>query len=501
MPSRSVTLKIIGDATSAKRALKETQQAGGVFKAKIADAGSSLKNLVFAGGIVAFGKTSVRAFHEAELAHEAMANSLRHNQNLIHSNIKDYEDIAKAIQAKTAADDESVQMAIANLANFKLTEKQLKNAIPLVVDYARRTGMDVPEAGKKLGTAMLGNTRALKEVGIKYKSTGDQAKDFDNIVGLLREKVGGFAEEEGKSSAVQLEILKNRFNDLQEVIGQKIMGAFGFVIDHLNVIGPILAGVIAGFLTYKIVMLAAAAVNAIFGTSLTLAAGPIGLIAAAVVGLTILIVKNFNAIKSFLARWGAVIAGVVLGPIGFLITALVTNFGGLRTKLVGIFKGIAGAVVGAFDAIRGGLITAINWVIRNVINRIIGAINSVIRGINRINPFGDIPQLEKLAEINTARRLTGEEGIESRGGNVRTAHAGVVVPGPRSRQVVTLLRGEERVLTPEEMPSLATGTAGGELHLHFHIAGHVLTERQLVEVVHSGLLQKKRTMRDLGLAS
>ena len=43
---------------------------------------------------------------------------------------------------------------------FGLTGKQIEDLLPLVADYAAKTGKDLPDAATTLGKALLGNTRA-----------------------------------------------------------------------------------------------------------------------------------------------------------------------------------------------------------------------------------------------------------------------------------------------------------------------------------------------------
>ena len=50
-----------------------------------------------------------------------------------------------------------------------------------LLDCANATSKDVPSAAQDVGKALLGNAKALKNIGISYKSTGDSTKDCANI--------------------------------------------------------------------------------------------------------------------------------------------------------------------------------------------------------------------------------------------------------------------------------------------------------------------------------
>src|SRR5207248_2395854 len=90
------------------------------------------------------------------------------------------------------------------LARFKLTQAQIQQLIPLILDYSRATGQDAATAAGNIGRALLGNTRALKAVGIEFKATGNTAADLSSIMDLLRQHVGGAADAFAKTGAGQL---------------------------------------------------------------------------------------------------------------------------------------------------------------------------------------------------------------------------------------------------------------------------------------------------------
>lgn len=171
-----------------------------------------------------FGKDSLAAFADAEASQNKLEDAYARYPALANVNIAALRKYNQELQRKTGADADDLASSQATLAAFKLTGKQIKDTTPLLVDYANKTGKTLPEAAKLLGKATLGNTRALKDLGISYKSTGDPAKDYANIMKLLEEKVGGYTdslpEAEKKSK-----ILAASFSDLQESVGAKLQPA------------------------------------------------------------------------------------------------------------------------------------------------------------------------------------------------------------------------------------------------------------------------------------
>ncbi|MBN9607856.1 MAG: hypothetical protein BGO26_10295 [Actinobacteria bacterium 69-20] len=201
-----------------------------------------------AGALAAIGFTqfvtdSVKAFTEAQAQTQKLIDAYDKFPAMRDVTVQSFQDISSSLMNVTKFDDDATNAAAALLGQFGLTGTQIQKLIPLVQDYATATGKDLNTSATDLGKALLGQTRALKEVGINYKSTGDKATDFTNITQLLRDKVGGFAENEGKTAAGQLEILKNQFGEVQEKIGSALVPA----LTELGKIAiPILEGIGTG---------------------------------------------------------------------------------------------------------------------------------------------------------------------------------------------------------------------------------------------------------------
>jgi hypothetical protein len=190
---------------------------------KIASFAGAFAGGALAAGLISFGKSSVAAFGDAEKAQASLAGAFAKFPKLADSNVKSMQKLNAELQRKTRFDDDALASGQSILAQFNLTGKQIEQITPLLADYAARTGQDIPGAATNLGRAFNGNTRALKSLGINYKSTGNAGKDFENVQTLLNAKVGGFAEREGKTAAGQAEILRNQYGEIQEQVGSKLV--------------------------------------------------------------------------------------------------------------------------------------------------------------------------------------------------------------------------------------------------------------------------------------
>lgn len=207
---------------------------------KLDSFGKQVKQALAIGAVTAFGVASVKAFAEAEAAQARLGFAFQKfpaMQSVALGALREYN---KELAAKTAVDDDAIASGQAVLAQFKLTGEQVRDVTPLLLDYAAATGRAVPEAASVLGKALLGNARALKEIGISYTATGDTAADFAAITDLLSQKVGGFAETFAQTAAGQLQEFNRQIGEIQEIVGAALVPALSAANAAL---GPLLGAV------------------------------------------------------------------------------------------------------------------------------------------------------------------------------------------------------------------------------------------------------------------
>ena len=188
--------------------------------------------------IIGFGKDSVKAFQEAEAAQLRLSTAFEKFPKLAGANIESLRSLNTALALKTKFDDDATASGQAVLAQFNLTADQLKTLTPLLQDFAARTGSDLPSAAQTFGKALLGQGRGLKEIGLVFKDTGSQAGNFKELVQGVSDKVGGFAEKEGKTATGRLEILGNQFGEIKEKIGSVLLPVLQTFADiFLKIVG------------------------------------------------------------------------------------------------------------------------------------------------------------------------------------------------------------------------------------------------------------------------
>lgn len=368
-----------------------------------------------AAGIVKFGKDAAEAFQESEDAAAQLAAAQERFPAILDVTTAAFNRQSAELQKKTRFDDESITVGQATLAQFELTGAQIEKLIPLVADYAQKTGKDMADAATDVGKAILtGQGRALKAVGIEFTGTGDAAKDYATVVDMLQEKVGGAAEAAGTTAAGKYEILKNQFGEIQEKVGAKLVPALtglgtallatiGFVERNQAVIIPLVAVVGALGLTIygisvatKVWTAATAAWSAVTKVAtavqwllnIALNANPIGLVVLAIAALIAIVfllwthsdgfrkffIGMWDAIWGFLKAIGAWFAGPFVDFFKNAWGNIVEGFTFVRDFVVGGFNfwidfitglpgRIASAASGMWNGITNAFRSAINWLI------------------------------------------------------------------------------------------------------------------------------------------
>lgn len=203
----------------------------------------------------------------------------------------------------------------------------------------------------------------------------------------------------------------------------------------------------AGYLVGVATMVASTAIAALqLAASWLLALGPIGLIIAAVVGVTALIIANWDTVKGWLASFWAWLkdsASAAWQAVKNVFSGIGSFFSGVYNNLINIFKGI-GSAVG--NAISGGFKAIINTVIglaEAEVNGFIRLLNGAINIINKI-PKVNIP---KIGEFNLPRLETGAVNFAG----------GTALVGERGPELVTLPKGANVYTAPQTKDMLGGG--------------------------------------------
>lgn len=486
----SKTMRGVGD--TAGKTAQTLQRAGAAMAAGLAVAGAAA---------VAFGVQSVRAFAEAQEAQNRLAFAFEKFPALTDTSLAALQRFNAGLMKKTRFDDDAIASGQAVLAQFGLTGDQLRRLTPLLLDYAGATGKDLTTSAEDLGRALLGQGRALKILGIDFSDAGSVAANFDQLMGQLSEKVGGFAERDAETAAGKLDILTNRFGEVQEAVGEALLPALDKLLEWIEGDGlralegfaawfaedgvDALTGFIDkigemaedGSLVPSIVAGIGAITAAQIGLNAAMAANPVGLVIAgiaALISLGVAVAANFNDITKGVY---AVAGGV---------------YTGIAQIVVGVAKGVEGVVnsvlgglqvlIGPINALAGLLgLSGISLPSRvNFTRGLDGLVNSVRTAVLA----GQAGGIDYLNNGFVGGPNTGGAGFVTPGGAVAFAEGGIVRPTPGGTRAVIGEAGEPEAVIPLSRSSLERFGLGGGPTYNVTISGVVAGSRsELARVV------------------
>lgn len=332
-------LRLVIDA-DVKGAVKGFQQVGtaaekdlGKSEKRIDKMGSTMSKagvgMLGAGVLIAGGLfKAAQASEEAEKQTLKLQNSIDNSAKMAGHSSKEFTDLATAIQSKTAADADDIVGGQAVLIQMGLEADQIKELTPLVVDLARKKGIDMAAAATIVAKAEGGQMGAMKKANIVIDEAAYKTDRHKAIVDALAGSVGGFAEKEGKTFSGSIERMKNQLGDLSEGVGKGAVEAFSGmlggvdnVVGGLNKLDPSMQAVIGKTAAYTATGLIAA------GTMATL------------VGKAIEMRGAFDNGAGGLTKMGK--AGLALGAIG--IAASVYSIAKSAQDLTFNIEGLADA--------------------------------------------------------------------------------------------------------------------------------------------------------------
>lgn len=190
------------------------------------------------GALVAFGISSVKAFSESQDLISQTNAVLKSTAGIAGVTAEEVTKLATAWQKQTKFSDEAVRGAENVLLTFTAIGKdKFPQATEAVLNLSTAMHEDLQSASVQVGKALqdpvLGIT-ALRRVGVNFNdaqkdvvknlvATGHQAEAQSLILQELQREFGGSAVAAGDTFSGSLAKLKNKFNDIQEAIGQTLV--------------------------------------------------------------------------------------------------------------------------------------------------------------------------------------------------------------------------------------------------------------------------------------
>ena len=376
------------------------------------------RNIVIGIGIAtaAITKLTIEASKAWDIQAAAVKNvesGIKSTSGIAGRSLSELENQAKSLQANTFIGDEKILQGVtAQILTFtNITESRF--------DRTQQAALDVTSKLNGLNVT----SENLKSTSIALEATGQLTKAQELILDELERQYGGTAAALAKTAGGMQLSTKNMAGDMLELIGkgieplrlkffQFINGILPKLLPHvekftnfiennadaifktfvdtistvwdiaktgINILStlynilkpfePLLGGIIAAFLTYKIGMLAAAVATSIFNA--VTAANPVGLVIVAIgilIGLIVIMVQNWE----IASKW----IGIVTVALGLLFFVMSANPIGLVIAAIGALIAIGVLVVDNWKSISEWLGKVWDWIVKLSISIWDGLVNA-----------------------------------------------------------------------------------------------------------------------------
>ena len=308
---------------------------------------------------------AAKAAAEDEQQQAILANTMQNVVNATDATVAATEDMISAMSRATGTADSELRPAFSALLTGTKDVGEATDALRLAQDIATATGSNLAGVSDALAKAYGGNMKGLQALSPEMKGMIADGADLDDVMLALNDNFGGAAARSAETAAGKFKILKNSLGETQEAIGAALLPALQTVLPYLQAMADWAQKNPKAFLVI---------------------AGTISSIAAAIMAVNIAMALN---------PFGLIAIGI--GALIVALTFAYTKFEGFRN----VVNYVVQSTIDAFEIMA---------------NAFISAINIIIRGMNLINPFADIPSLSSISLGNIGSKNATSGGAAREGG-------------------------------------------------------------------------------------
>jgi hypothetical protein len=175
-------------------------------------------------GVVQFGRSSVKAFSDAEREGVLLTNTMK-NLGLAFATpqIDTYIQSVGKLYGVTGGQAVPAMQALLSATGSVTKAQELFNT---ALNISASTGIDVAQVAKGLSQAYLGNKKALAQYNTGLTKAEIQLKSFDELQKILDTRLKGSATAAAATYSGQMLILAENAEQAKEVIGEGLIDAF-----------------------------------------------------------------------------------------------------------------------------------------------------------------------------------------------------------------------------------------------------------------------------------
>ena len=345
----SLSIPIISefDGKGVKQAIKQFKQLEGVgAKAQFAIKKAAIPAAAAIGGLAFALGDATKAAMEDAAAQTQLALALENSAGASAAQVKQTEDFIGAMSRATGVADDQLRPAMAALVRGTKDVQAAQDLMSLTLDISTGLQLDQTTVAEALAKAQQGNFKALRSLTPEMAALIKEGADLNTVMDVLGGTFGGAASAAAETAAGKMKILSNSVAETKESIGAALLPVVEAAL-------PILQ---------KFADWAQKNPNAFLA------------IAAAIGGIAIAITAVNFAMA--LNPFTAIAAGIALLVVGVIYAY--NKFETFRN----IIKNVINGVASYFEFMANAWVTAANI---------------IIKGLNLINPFDDIPYIPKIS--------------------------------------------------------------------------------------------------------
>jgi hypothetical protein len=246
--TRTLKLSLLADVNKFLDGMDKADKGTKTFSSSIGKYSKAMaKSFAIAGAAagayaIKLGVDGVKAAVEDELSQKKLAQALKNTTGATDDQIASTEAYIKKQQISFGIADTKLRPALANLARATGDVTKAQGLNNLAIDISAATGKDLESVSLALSKAYNGNLGALTKLGVPLDANIIKTKDFDKATDELQKLFGGSAKANTETFSGQLAILQERFGEIQEDIGAKLIPKLKTLLENVNLVAKGFSG-------------------------------------------------------------------------------------------------------------------------------------------------------------------------------------------------------------------------------------------------------------------
>jgi hypothetical protein len=184
-------------------------------------------------GIMAtkIGIDSIKAASDDELSQNKLRDAILKVKGATDDTVTSTEKWIEKMQFTKGFADSELRPALSDLTRYTGDVNTAQRLLNDAMDIAAAKGLPLETVAKGIGKAYDGQFTALKKLGVPLDEAKTKSGEFEGIMVDLNAQFSGAAASNADTYAGKVNILQQRFGELQESLGQKLIDKFVKVVD------------------------------------------------------------------------------------------------------------------------------------------------------------------------------------------------------------------------------------------------------------------------------